>query len=57
MARTMCEWKKDDYEEKFDKLRSIVSQPTHVCTRCGRVANDPERLCRPKPLGTEGTRG
>jgi hypothetical protein len=51
MATTMCSWDKDKIEKKWDKFSAVVSKPKFACTRCGRVADDKKRLCKPKALG------
>ncbi|GAB4169719.1 MAG: hypothetical protein Fur0032_08350 [Terrimicrobiaceae bacterium] len=46
MAKTLCDWKKKDIEDKASFLRAIVNSPTHFCRRCARVANTPKVLCK-----------
>ncbi|MBD3317498.1 MAG: hypothetical protein GF344_17040 [Chitinivibrionales bacterium] len=48
--KRLCKWKKDDYAERFNKLRSIVADPTCVCRKCGRAANGKRYLCKPVSL-------
>lgn len=45
--KKICKWSKSDIEKRFDKLRDIVSEPTHVCANCGRVARKKKLLCKP----------
>ena len=50
MAKTLCDWDKDKIEKKWDALVAIVAKPKFACTRCGRVADDKRRLCKPRTL-------
>jgi hypothetical protein len=50
MKKELCEWSRDQIKEHFDQLQAIVSQPTHVCPKCGRVANRKKWLCQTKKL-------
>lgn len=46
----LCQWDKDDYERKLDKLMKIVENPQFVCSKCGRAANRKKYLCKPVAL-------
>jgi hypothetical protein len=46
----LCKWKRESYEERFDKLRKIVAEPKFVCLKCGRAADKKKHLCEPEPL-------
>lgn len=39
-------------DEKFSvsAVSKFVSNPTHICDCCGRVSNDPAKLCSPVDL-------
>jgi len=50
MAKTLCDWKKKDFEKKEDKLLKILQDPKFFCRRCGRVAASSKVLCKPKKL-------
>jgi hypothetical protein len=49
MAKTLCEMKKV-LKSDFSLYKQFVCQATHVCTKCGRAANDKKLLCRPEKL-------
>jgi hypothetical protein len=49
--KSLCKWKKDDYEDKFDELKDIVKGAKYVCLKCGRSAKTKKALCKPEPLG------
>jgi hypothetical protein len=49
MPKTLCDLKKllkSDFKGYVQYLR----EPTHVCRKCGRAANDRQRLCKPERL-------
>ena len=46
MAKTLCELKKR-LKADINEYVQLVDQPTHVCKKCGRVANDKKLLCKP----------
>jgi rubrerythrin len=50
MAKKMCKWGQDDIEKKLKKYSGLVNEPKYVCKSCGRVANEKDRLCKPKKL-------
>lgn len=49
MSRTLCELKKL-MKTDFKSYKKLVCDASHVCGRCGRVANDKKLLCRPERL-------
>ena len=49
MSKKLCELKKL-LKQDFDAFRKHVIEASHVCSRCGRVANDKKLLCRPERL-------
>ncbi len=49
MAKTLCELKKV-LKSDFTTFKLYVCDPTHVCTKCGRAANDKQMLCKPERL-------
>ncbi len=51
MTKTLCELKKALKGDLREFVR-LVECPTHVCRKCGRVANDKERLCKPVKISS-----
>lgn len=49
MAKTLCEMKKL-LKSDFRSYKRLVCNASHVCTKCGRAANDKNLLCRPERL-------
>lgn len=49
MAKSLCELKKT-LKTDFGTFVSLVNNPTHVCKKCGRVANSKKLLCKPTKL-------
>lgn len=50
MSKKLCCWDRGEINQKIDKYKQLVSEGRYVCTRCGRVAAEKERLCKPEPL-------
>lgn len=50
MAKTLCDWKKKDFEKNEDKLVKILQNPKFFCRKCGRAAGSSKVLCKPKKL-------
>ena len=49
--KALCKLVKDDVLDKaLDAFKMLVVRPTHICTKCGRVSNDKNRLCEPGKL-------
>jgi len=49
--KELCKLVKDDaLAEALEAFKKLVEQPTHICTKCGRVSNDKKRLCEPEKL-------
>lgn len=49
MAKTLCEMKKQ-LKGDFASYKLLICNPSHVCTKCGRAANDKKLLCKPERL-------
>jgi len=45
---TLCDFKKSTIKDHYSKLIKIVNQPKYICTKCARVANEKQYLCKPK---------
>jgi len=39
-------------KESPDKYAALVCRPTHLCKKCGRVANRKKLVCQPKKIKT-----
>lgn len=51
MSKKMCKLVKEDYlEDHLTEYIDIVKKPKYVCKKCGRVADEEDRLCKPKKL-------
>lgn len=49
--KTLCKLVKDDALEKhLEEYKELVARPHCICTKCGRVSEDPKRLCKPEKL-------
>ena len=46
MSKTLCDLKKR-LKGDLAAYVQLVNRPTHVCKKCGRVANDKQLLCKP----------
>ncbi|MFW5689862.1 MAG: hypothetical protein ACOC1U_09840 [Spirochaetota bacterium] len=44
-TRKLCSWGRTRIRKKTDKLLALVTEPTHLCMKCGRVANGRKYLC------------
>jgi hypothetical protein len=42
--------KADALERALDAYKKLVVRPAHLCTKCGRVSNNRDRLCEPEKL-------
>jgi hypothetical protein len=49
MSKTLCEMKKM-LKSDFTLYKQFVCNASHVCTMCGRAANDKKLLCKPERL-------
>lgn len=49
-SKRLCKWKEEDIVKQFDKLKSIVKNPTFACKKCGRVADKKKWLHKPIEL-------
>jgi hypothetical protein len=49
MSKTLCEMKKQ-LKADFKLYKLLVTDATHICTKCGRAANDKKLLCKPERL-------
>lgn len=46
MPKELCKLQKSLLTKKIEQYMKLVDQPTHVCRKCGRVANDKRLLCK-----------
>jgi hypothetical protein len=49
MSKPLCELKKS-LKADLKSYISLIREPTHVCKKCGRVANNKRLLCKPIKL-------
>ena len=49
-CKPLCKWDDKRIEKKCLKFKSIVKDPNYYCKKCGRVAVEKQRLCKPSPL-------
>ena len=49
MGKHLCDLSKS-VKKNLDRYARLVDRPKHVCTDCGRVANNKKMLCEPKKL-------
>ena len=51
MSKCLCKLVSDDYlEENMKSYMALVKEAKFVCKKCGRVAKDEDRLCKPKKI-------
>ena len=49
--KMLCKLVKDDVlEDDLKGYKKLMVNPTHLCTKCGRVCNDKDYLCKPERL-------
>lgn len=47
----LCKLVKDDYlKDNIDHYMEMVKKPIYICKKCGRVANDEDKLCKAKKI-------
>jgi hypothetical protein len=45
--KTLCEiFKKDMSKDELRKYVSLLNSPKYICKKCGRAANEKERVCK-----------
>lgn len=49
-SKHMCKLK-DDIKENLDQYQQLVKDARFICMKCGRVAQDEDRLCKPVAIG------
>jgi hypothetical protein len=47
MATELCKLKKSLLKDDIEAFMQLVSQPSHICKKCGRAANSKKLLCSP----------
>jgi hypothetical protein len=50
MAKTLCDWSKQDIVKQLADLHELVKDPAFYCRKCARVANNPKVLCKASKL-------
>jgi hypothetical protein len=51
--KSLCEWKKNSFEDDLDRFREMVANPQFYCRKCGRVAAKRKWLCKAARLHPE----
>ena len=54
MSKTLCEMKKQ-LKADFSAYKLLVCNASHICTKCGRAANNKGLLCKPERLKDAAT--
>jgi len=49
MSKELCKLKKS-IKTDIESYMKLVNQPTHICTKCGRAANNKKLLCSPTKI-------
>ncbi len=50
--KTLCKLSKKDFlKEHLSEYIKLVKNATSVCKKCGRVARDAKKLCKPEKFG------
>jgi len=47
---TLCDLKKGEITKKPAKVLSLIDDPSYICAKCLRQANDKKNLCSAMPL-------
>ncbi len=50
MSKKLCDLKKALLKEESKVYMKLVNRPTHICTNCGRAANEKKLLCDPTKI-------
>ena len=51
MSKCLCKRVKEDFlKEDLKEYKKLVNSPKYICTKCGRVANEKDNLCKPEKL-------
>ncbi|MCT4593453.1 MAG: hypothetical protein N4A57_04165 [Anaeromicrobium sp.] len=54
MSKKLCKLVKEySMEDDFKKYKKLVNKGKYICTKCGRVGNNEENLCKSKNLKKE----
>ncbi|MEZ6090851.1 MAG: hypothetical protein R3C05_23085 [Pirellulaceae bacterium] len=49
MSKELCKLKKS-LRDDIATYVMLINQPTHVCVKCGRAANNKKLLCKPQSI-------
>ncbi len=51
MSEKLCQMCKKELKKKdLDEFLEIIKDATFFCKKCGRVANDKSKLCKPEKI-------
>ena len=48
--KTLCDLDKKEIEKKLNEILKIVMNPSFICRKCARVAQQKEYLCKPQKI-------
>ena len=37
-------------KKRVNEIKELVRDPQYICSKCGRVADENKRVCKPEPI-------